>query len=338
MNVEREALLKALDMVQPGLAGKEAVEQSSCFVLRGEELLTFNEEVCCRMDNPLRGITAAVPSAPLLDLLRKLNEPTLEVDLVEAELRITGKKRRAGIRVEQAITLPVDSVEPPTDWQPITPEWVDAVTVVRSCASRNTDQTGFALSCVNITPDWVEATDNYQIARYPVPSPVRGACLVRADSLKHLQGVGVTHICETNGWLHFQTAAGLVLSVRKWVDQYPDNGQFLETSGNPATLPAGLAEAVDKAQVFTSEAENDAQVIIRLKEGKLLVRGQGPSGWYEEQKQLAYQGPPLSFMISPKLLSEITAKSPDCTIGPNVLYVQSGKLLYATCLEAASAT
>lgn len=337
MNVEREALLKALDMVQPGLASKEAVEQSSCFVFRGECLYTFNEEICCRTTSPLSGVTAAVPSGPLLDLLRKLNEPTLVVEFTGDELRINGNKRRAGVRAEAAITLPVDSVEQPTDWEPITPEWVDAVAVVRSCASRNTDQTGFALSCVNITPDWVEATDNYQIARYPVPSPVQGACLVRADSLKHLQGVGVTHVCETTSWLHFRTAGDLVLSVRKWVDQYPDNGQFLEPTGNPATLPAGLSEAVDKAQVFTSEAENDAQVIIRLKGGKLLVRGQGPSGWYEEQKLLAYQGPPLSFMISPKLLAEITAKSPDCTIGPNVLYVQSGKLLYATCLEAASA-
>jgi hypothetical protein len=70
-----------------------------------------------------------------------------------------------------------------------------------------------------------------------------------------------------------------------------------------------------------------------LTPGRLKLRGEGTSGWYEEDpRKIAYDGPNMSFMISPEILNEIIKKGAKCTISPGLLQVSGDKWIYAASL------
>src|SRR3990167_9772082 len=99
MRVSRDELLQSLEAVAPGLAKKDSVEQSSCFVFYADgRVATFNDEIACYHQTPLRNISGAVAADPLRQLLQKLKEEFLEKNVVEHELQVMGQSRRSGDR------------------------------------------------------------------------------------------------------------------------------------------------------------------------------------------------------------------------------------------------
>jgi len=336
VHVNRENLLNELESVRPGLSPKEIIEQSSCFVFTGGNVMTYNDEVACVRKCSLE-IEGAVQAEPLLQMLQKFPNDEIEVLLEEGEFRIkAGRRRSTGIRMEQQIMLPIDTVEKPKSWKPLDPEFAEAVDIVSRCASK--DQSQFSLTCVHIHPKWVEACDNYQLSRFPIKNPVEQACLVRVESLRHIVDLGMTKFSETEAWIHFRNKSGLRLSCRRSMEEYPDFGEFLKVKGTPATLPKGLGEAVDKAEVFSKENADNNQVMVSLspKEGgRLSILGEGVSGWYKEVKKLKYKGQAFKFRIDPKLLITITERHNDCEISERHLIVNGARFKYCTCLGKA---
>jgi hypothetical protein len=88
--------------------------------------------------------------------------------------------------------------------------------------------------CINLTPRFVEAWDNFQIARYKIKTGLTEPVLVRQSSIKHVVSLGMTETAETQGWLHFKNPNGLVLSCRRYVDQFPsdDLTKYLDVTWN----------------------------------------------------------------------------------------------------------
>ncbi len=329
MKHDREELLRKLEAVAPGLAVKEAVEQSSCFVFQKKRVITFNDEIACSTACDI-GFEGAVAARPLIDLLAKLAEKEVDLEATDTELIVKGKRRRAGITREASITLPVGVVEPPVKWVEIDPEFTDAIGVVQHCAGK--DPNNFALTCIHVTPDHVEACDNFQICRYPIATGVAAPCLVKRDSIKHIAGLGMTEVSETKTWIHYRNPSELVFSVRREVSDFQDLSKILDMDGTPTTLPGGLAEAVAKAEIFSAQNAENNVVIVELRADQLRIRGVGVSGWYEERKEVKWRGDPFSFTIDPKLLLEIVSRANDCIITPGRLKIDGGKFTYVTCL------
>lgn len=329
MRHDREELLRKYMAVAPGLAVKEAVEQSSCLIFRDGRVITFNDEIACSAECEM-GFEGAVAAKPFIDLLSKLAEKEVDVSVNGSEVIIKGKRRRAGIAFEAEIKLPVSVVTPPEKWREIDTDFTDAIGVVQHCAGK--DPNNFMLMCINITPEHVEACDNYQVIRYPVHTGVRNRCLVKRDSIKYIAGLGMTEVSETKTWLHFRNPSELVFSVRREDHEFTDLTSILATEGEPTTLPGGLAEVVAKAEVFSSQNADENLITLKLKPGRLLIRAQGVNGWYEEMKEIKWTGERMEFTIDPKLLLEIVSRTNDCIIAPGKLKVDGGKFIYVTCL------
>jgi len=332
--VNRADLLQLLEAVQPGISPRGIIQQSNSFVFKDGYVMTYNDEVACRAKSILgKSVTGAVQEKPLLAILRKLVEDEIDVDVQDGEMLVTGKKRRAGIRMDAEIELPIDKVEKPDDdkWKKLHEDFTEAVTMVQECASA--DQSHFVITCVHIHPKWIEATDNYQLTRYKIKTGISEPTLVKRDSLKYVTSLDMTEFAETPNWIHFRNATGLVLSCRRYMEQYPDISPIMEMGeSHPATLPKGLAEAAEKAQIFSSENGDNDVVFVELVPGKLRIKGQGTSGWYQEVKRLTYNGDSMSFLISPTLLIELTKRHNECAISSDRLRVDGGKFVYVTVL------
>lgn len=333
MRVSRAELLQQLESVSPGLSTRDLVEQSSCFIFKDGDVITYNDEISCRHGTTLKKLVGAVPATPLLSILRKLEEDELELTPGKSELIIAGKRRQAGIRMEAEVLLPIEHVEKPKKWEPLHVDFSEAIQLTQQCASR--DQSLFKLTCVHITPKYVEATDNYQIIRYKIKTGLAESTLIRRDNIKHLVDLGMNQFSMTETWAHFRNGNGLIFSCRRSMEDYKDGSETLKQTGVPMTLPKGLGEAVEKARIFSSENVDDDQVLVELRPGKLRIKGIGVSGWYREIKKLKYDGPELSFRIPPALLMDLCNRHNDCEINEDILKVDGGKFVYVTSLGVA---
>lgn len=332
MKVDRKSLLHRLEEVEPGLTTKEIVEQSSCYVFTKGHVITFNGEIYCRAESPL-DIEGAVPARHLRDLLSKIPDETIDVQVKDNSLRIKAKGGRGSLQLFPEIALPIDQVEKPGRWINLHPEFCDAVSMVQACAAKDNDN--YKITCVNITPDHVEACDNYQLSRYTLETGLIEGGMIKRDSIKHVPFLGMTEASETETWIHFRNKHGLQMSCRRWTEGYENLDKLIKTTGDgdPVTLPGGLSDALERNQVFARDEGDDEAVHVRLKDGKMSLRGESVAGWWEERKKIKYKGPDLSFLIAPKLLTEITEKGHDCLICNAALKVDGGKMLYMTCLE-----
>lgn len=331
MRVNREELLKVLESVTPGLVSRELdIDQSSCLVFYEGRVITFNNEIFCSRESPLGDIEGAVKANPLLTLLSKLDEDEIEVKQSESELLIKGKGRGSGIRMEQEVKLPVESVEVPEDWKSLDPEFSEAVSIVNSCASKDEP----VLICVHITPDHIEACDRFQVIRYPLKTNIDKSVLIKATSLKKIVGFDMTEICETDSWLHFRNPSGLIFSCGKYLDKYHDLDEVLTaTETTPVVLPGSLEEVISKAEIFSGENAAGNYITVDLRTNKIMIKGEGAIGWYKEMKKVKYDGPDIKFVIDPKLLLEISKKSNQCRVGPDRLFIDTGKFQYMTNTE-----
>lgn len=335
MRVNREELLKVLESVTPGLATREILEQSSCLVFDKGRVLTFNDSVACSRESPLK-IQGAVKAKPLLDLLSRLKEDELGVEVSGGTLRIKGSGRRAELRMEQEVMLPIDTVEPPDDWRSLPAEFSEAVSIVSPCASSEESQ--FVLTCVHIHPEWLEACDRFQIARYTLKTGVQQSILVKSESLRKIVTFDMTEVCETESWIHFRNPAGLVLSCRRYLDDYKELDRFLTSEGTEkAALPASIEEIVQRAEVFSVDNAAGNHLVVDLREDRVSIQSEGTYGRYKEwkEKQGTYKGQPVRFSISPKLIVEVCKKTSEVRIGAGRVFVDGGKFLFSAVTETA---
>lgn len=330
-------LLRALEAVAPGLTPRESVAQSNCFCFKGGYVMTYNEYVACRAKSGLpKSFTGAVPHKSLLAILNKLQAETVTVLERGGELVVRGARSGSSFRYEPEITLPVDEVEWPgkSDWKPLPPDFGEAVAVVQECAkNKKRDESEPDLCCVHVHPDWVEATDRDQMARYTFadPLPVAGPVLVPKENLRHVCGMDTAMIAETENWVHFRGASGVVLGCRRFGSEFPDLSDLIPMpKARKATLPTGLAEAVDRAAVFSSEIGENDHVLVSLGGGKFKVKGIGVTGKHWEKLSAKYDGKPVAFLIHPALLTEIAKRHTVVTVGDDKLKVDGGKWVYIT--------
>lgn len=329
--VNREAMLRALELLTPGLSARETIAQSSCIVFKGDRAFTFNEEVLASVDSPVPGTVGAVKAKPLLDLLSRLTDDVdLEVEHKGGELLIKGSGRRSGIRMEAEVLLPVEAVETPSIWRKLDPDFCEGINMVHPCAG--TDNQKFMLTCIHIHPDFVEACDRFQVARFPVKTGVESEILIRAVSLKKILGCGMVEVSETGGWIHFRSEGGLVISLRRFLEDYADLSAMLDSSRmTKITLPGALQEIVSRAEIFLVDAGPGSLLTVDISPEWITVMGEGISGWYRERKPVIYLGDPIQFQIPPKLLVAITQRSLECLVGEKRLVVDTGKFVYCTC-------
>lgn len=337
ITVNRTQLLNTLETVRHGLASRDSIQQATSFVFQRGWIQTFNDEVTCRMKTPLpKDFAGAVPAEKLMEVLRRLpdDEIFLERDGVKLWIKAAGGTK-VWLRFEPEILLPVDQVEEPGDWTDLPEGFDDAVKIVCEVAKPNADE--FLCKCVHIRPDAMEATDRAQIVRVSLDTGTDEPFLVQQPALKPLAALNMTQVSRTPEWLHFRNESRLYYSCRRHRYDYPDVTPVLKFRGTPTVLPKGAKDATTIAEIFTEE-DREGMLNVRLSRGQMLVYIHGQSGGAEKPLNTSYDGDPIEFRITPKLLINIVTKHNECEIGLRpggpVLRVTGANWIYLTSLGA----
>lgn len=331
--IDRDVFLSALLSCQCGLSETDVVEQSASFAFVGGYVHTFNDEVAAQRKLKLN-FEGAVKAAPLIATLSKFREPQVDLQVKgkadSTQLIISGKKRKAGLPLEPDIALPIGEVSKPKKWAKLHEKFAEAVATVEGCAGNNPNE--FVLTCIHLTPKFVEASDSVQVCRYKIKTGLKEELWMRRDSLRDIAAMDMTEICETDSWIHFRNDI-VQVAIRKRVgESYPDLSPYLDpTKPRKAQLPKGLAEAVEKAEVFSKTDETN-EVSIALTKGKLVVRGEGSAGWFTESRKVEWKGKDMKFFIAPDILRKLLANHNECEIGKDSLRVSGSNFQYTTSL------
>lgn len=313
------------------------IEQGTCAVFMDGKVCSYNDEIFCQYDlEDALDITGAVPMAPLRSILHKLKEEEVDISITDGELLVKGKSgRETGIRIDPTVLLPINKVEQPAKFKRLPESFALAVARVAACAS--TDSGKYNITCAHMTKDYIEATDNNQAIRYAMRLPVDETTLVRATSLAQIKLAMPKFISFTKSWVHFKNDLGLRMSIRKDAAQqhkFPNLDRYIEFSGKTIVLPKSLAEACERAEVFSAEDAETNLIKVDIASGKAMtLKGEGSLGWYKERKKIEYKGPDLSFLISPVLLAALVTEGHPCKVDGNRMVMQNGAFSYVVALE-----
>lgn len=314
MQIAREEFLRKLQMILPGVANREMMEQTASIVFKGGSALSFNDEIACSVKTGFPDdFLCAVPAKPLIGILNKIPDENVEIILDGDELTIYAGKKETIMRTEIEIRLPYDElVVKPKKWEELSPRFLEAISLVHHCVSK--DETKGELTCIHVNKDRIEANDSYHAARVKFETGVKSPYLARGDALKHLPTLGVREVSESGTWLHFRNKE-MMFSCRCYVQDYSDIDRYFKIKGKKLNLPKGIEGAVDRASEFSADNADDNLVSVSLRKGKMRIRGEGVKGSHSEPLSVAYESDPFEFMIPPDLMKDIAKEHNECLVG-----------------------
>ena len=334
MEIDRGDLLGKLSQLSLGLQSKGEIEQSTHFVFLEDKLVTFNGDIACFVPFS-SGFRGAVLASPLMKLLQKMSEEKIDMSLEDGSLKIEANKRKAGIRLERDIFLPIEGVELPEEWKPLPEGVFPALGLALSCVGRELTQ--YKLGCVHVHQKYIEACDGFQLLRHRVTWDIQPA-LLEGRALSRLMGLEFKEYAQTDGWLHFRGAGGSTIACRQQMEtedfSYPSLTGFLKVEGEAIQFPAAMEEAIDRASVFGSQESHGYDAIqVELRRDRVRLSSRNAAGWYQEIQDVQYGGPQLKFSVDAKLLLEIQKRSKDCVISSDKILVSTDMWRYVTSLE-----
>lgn len=313
MNVNRVSLLASLQEASLGLSSKENLEQSNCFCFSEGSLVTFNDQILVRLKSPL-DFDGVVIATDLVKVLEKFPDDEVDVIRKGSEIVIKGNRRTAGISCEAEVRLPFETVPKPEKWSKLA-EGASAMLqqAARTCGH---DETQFLTTVVHVTPQRIEACDNYRLFRADGPTGFPEEILIPASGIEGLMKLAVIRTCIGKGWVHFRLDSGTSVSVRASHEKYHDGvDQLLKLkNGEDVSLPGNLEDIISRAQVMNDNTF-DARISVAIQDGQIEVTARKETGWYKERKKVTYKGQPLIFDINPAFLSEVLKRTTDVVVG-----------------------
>lgn len=327
MQVNRQEFLDLLSRVRPGLSSKDRVDQSSSFVFSEGNLLTYNESIMVIAPSPLEDIEGAVRAEELLAVLGKLKTETVDLSVDGGQLLIKAGRSKSGIRFEDQVRIPCEQVlaeyEECTEYN-IPKTLLPALSTAKFCASKSMQDA--KLTGIQVNDGYASSTDNYRIIRVTVKGGSKlPSFIIPASCVDSLQSYGPTQIAIGPAWAFFTNNNNVTFCCRlisDAADPYPDVASYLDVDGPEFTLPESVLDALDKADIFTKSAahESDRFVELSIRPGRVIVRGSGEFGWYEESVVAKeYDGERLDFAAHPEFLKQIVPLVQRARLGENVV-------------------
>jgi hypothetical protein len=332
MKVNRKELLQQLKAVSPGFEKNLSFDDLPRFMFHNGKVSAFRDGMYCTIDCCLK-LMVAVPADAFLRLLGKMTEEEIAIAHVEDILQVVGKNKRAKLVVQDVDELLIEDMNIPDEWRVLPEEFVIAIKHMIPCAGKD-DEVDDLSKHIHIHPEWVEASDGFQIGRQTFETGFEKPVLILAETLKRILGCDMQEVSEDDAWLHFLNPLGLQISCRKCDDnQYQDFGDVFEREGIKTKMPKRMIGSLDLAAIF-SEGECQNQVHVKIEDSRVTIKGIGTIGTYEERQKVNYNGDVLSFLVSVDSFRDVLSKAKTCEVGDDFLKVEDGNFVFMTQLEA----
>lgn len=337
MKINKEELKEALEIVKPGLANKELIEQSTSFAFIDGKLVTYNDSIS--VSHPVEGlqeINGAIQATEFYGIISKMKGTDIEIELDENEILLKSGRAKAGITLQHEVTLPLDEIEKDIKWTRLPDTFIDALTFCAPCCSK--DATLPILTGVHCRPDGIcEASDSYKVVRMTGDAMKEMKnCIIDSAAISHIKSIKPIAFARTGGWVHFKNIKKTEIHCRVIEDKFPNLDEQLQMNElRTIKLPETLLEALEAANVFAKRDHAlDENVDLVLSKNKLTVEGKSDIGWYKEIMKVDYKETEISFSMTPSLLHDVLSKSRDMVLCTDRVKFEGENWIYMAVLKA----
>ena len=332
MKINKIELQDALEIVKPGLASKEVIDQSTSFAFINGRIVTYNDEIS--ISHPVKGleIEGAITAEQLYKLLNKITKEEIDVTISEKEVVLEAGRIKAGLVLQSEIILPLDAINEISKWKKLPVNFSEAINFVAPSAS--TDMSNQILTCVHVCKKgWIEASDGLCITKYMIDE-LQYTFLLPANTAMIVAKMQPYKIAEGKGWIHFKTKEGTILSCRILEqDSFPDTKDLFNVKGIKLTLPKEIKSILERAAIFAKrDSILDEFIEVLLTKKKLKIKATSSAGWFQEEASFDYKGDEVIFTISPHLLRGVLSKTLDCTLSKDKMKFVGTDWIYVTVL------
>lgn len=333
MQLDRVEFKEQLEQAQMAVTTTEILEQSNHFVFDDGQVISFSDEILFRSPSLLKNVTACVLASDLMKVVTKLPDETIDISVKDGSMLVKGKNRRVSLTCSEEIFLPYKDIPIPTKWKKVGAEFLPGlVAASRNCGK---DATLYLTSCVHVTPDHIEATDNFRFYRKTIPTKVKRNTLIPASTIISISKEEVLAISDANkGWLHVKFGNGAVGSLKCSHEKYIDGVEaILDIDGlKRIKLPSNLSEIIDRAQIM-NENNYDASISVKLAKNLITLFSRKESGWYRERKKVKYTGDELSFCVHPKFFEEVLSHTHTVETNGQRMKIEEGSAVFVVFLD-----
>lgn len=336
MKIKTADLIKALEIVKPGVATKEVVEQADRFAFMDGRVVTYNDDISISHPVPGLDITGAIHAKELYEILKRIKQEEVEMEVDENEIRIESGRLKVGLTLQQEIRMPLEEIEEEEEWHPIPKELMEYLHFAMGTTKNDTSRP--VLSCVHVREDgFVESSDNTRLTQCELGEelPV-SSFLIPAKCIRPLLAMEVTEMAQGRGnWIHFRTPEETQFSARLMLGAFPNVDRLLNVEGIELDLPSSILDAIDKAVVFSDDEFKDREEItVKLKKNRIVIKSKNAGGWVEEELNMKYKEDPFQFKIAPYSLQSIVKKNSLCTVSDKLIKFEGPGWAYVSALAA----
>lgn len=328
MIIEREKLLSVLKTVKKGLGKSPKFTQSEDFVFRSNYVMSYNDT--CSVLCPFQfDYECAVPGEELLNILNKLKQPEITIEVTEKEFVIKAGKSKTIIYYDSNLTLPFKDLSTENlNWYEFNHnEFIPALKMASDVSSTSVNEPLLRMICVN--SNGVFSTDSYRMFHYRLENPPKEQFFVSASMVSCIDDFKPVAVAYSAGWLVFKNLTQSFFAVRsiKQEEEFPVTPEFFNMDGNTFTVPKEISDMVDKAMVFLSSKNEDDCVIYHNKNKKMLLMASGAHGKFMEQCETEAEAE-FKFQISPLVLKEASQLGSNLTLCENCILIKQDKFTY----------
>lgn len=337
MEIEKNELKKALEIVKPGLANKEIVEQTTSFAFIDGKVVTYNDEIS--ISHPVKGLEVggAIKAEELYSFLSKVKKDTIDVVIEDERVLLKSGRAKAGFLLEAEVSLPLDEeIAKKGKWKLLPKNFLEALSFAAQSCSKNMSDP--KLTCAHINENGsIEATDNYRIVKYKVDGEMPlSSTLIPATSAVEVVKLNPNKVSKGDGWIHFKNKDQTIISCRVFNETFVDIDSIISVKGEKIKikLPGNLENVLDTAHIFAKrKSVLDESVEIKITNKKIIVSSESETAEFSESIPLKYKGATISFKITPYLLKDIIQKTLICYIMKDRLVFKQKDWTYVTSLR-----
>jgi hypothetical protein len=302
MEIVKAELLHSLEMVQPAIADKEILEQSTSFAFNEDTVLAFNNEIQISHPIPNLNFTGAIKAKELHSILQKIPNDIIQLKKEKNQIVLSADKIKIGLFLQSKIKLP--EIQRIKKWSSIPKDFIEGLNFCKLSCESKTKST--VLSYIHINKKGViESSDGYKVSTYKLSKKVTDkSFLLSLSAVNELVKYPIKKIAIKKNWVHFKTKLGTIFSCRLYSDEFPNIRKIIKFEGKKVFLPIELTTILDRAKIFSkSELQREEIIEISIKKKKIKIFAKTEIGWIKDAiKTILWNKKEISFQINPNHL------------------------------------
>jgi hypothetical protein len=212
-------------------------------------------------------------------------------------------------------------------WKSLPKDFIQALDWCKFSASK--DVSHKPGTCLKVLNDRVLSTDHYRISRYFLEEDMEITALIPKEAVPILSSFPDLSQFDkiSESWILFRNPeTEMICGVRLVIGDLPEQIEaILEAKGVEVKLPEKMKDLIKRSGKFVEGISEEAKVIdITIKKNEIICIGNKTTGFFQQKEVIEYDGPEMSFLVTPALFEQILDKIQTVILGEGTLSFKVG--------------